>query len=265
MSVALRAVLLIDGVGNNMKMFKITALVSAAMLAAPAAMASSVLIDDFSIFQTAADIPAVPGENQSLEINAGLFGGSRFFEVFNTSTPPGAGGATLTSTGNGLPAGQQQIPENTLVFSTDTSQTAIATVIYDGRTTLNQAGSTFAPFDLTNGGLNDQFFFELVQDTPNFDGSTFVTTVTDTDSSATFVENLDATFSPFTAFSNFGGIDFSEVTSLAFSFNTNNLTGFDGGISSISAVPLPASILLLLGGLGGLAGVSSVSKRRRKA
>lgn len=248
-----------------MKILKLSAVMGAAMLAAPTAMASSILIDDFSVFQTAADIPSAPGGETSLATGAGLFGGSRFFEVENTSTPAGAGGATLTSTGNGLPIGQQQIPENTLIFSTDTSQTAIATVIYDGRVDADTP-ATFAAEDLTNGGVNTKFFFDLVEDTPNFVGATFTTTVTDaSNNTATFVELLDADFSEFTSFSNFGGIDFTQVTSLTFSFDTNALAGFDGGISSISAVPLPLSAFLLLGGLGGLVGVSTVSKRRRRA
>ncbi len=61
--------------------------------------------------------------------------------------------------------------------------------------------------------------------------------------------------------------DFTSVASLSFTFNgpITDPTTFDGSISSISAVPLPLSALLLLGGLGGLAGTSVMSKRRRKA
>ncbi len=263
MSVALPAELLIDGVGNNMKMFKIAALVSASILAAPAAMAASVLIDDFSVFQEAADQATAQTGSPTLVVDASLFGGSRFFEVTNT-TPGGggSGGTILTSTGNNQAF--QQTPENTLKYANDPGQTGIATVIYDGRNALN-VGATFAPFDLTDGGTNTKFFFDLVEDTPNFAGATFTTTVTDTNGSATFVELLDNNFSEFTEFSSFAGINFAEVTSLAFTFNTNALAGFDANLASISAVPLPASILLLLGGLGGLAGVSTVSKRRRKA
>lgn len=246
-----------------MKILKLSAVMGAAMLAAPTAMASSILIDDFSVFQEAADLPTATAGSPTLVVNAGLFGGSRFFSVQNTSGG-GSGGTELVSTGNGQAF--QQTPENTLVFTNDTSQTGVATVIYDGRTTLNQVGSTFAATDLTNGGVNTKFFFDLVEDTPNFVGASFTTTVTDgNNNSSTFVEQLDLGFSEFTEFSSFGGIDFTQVTSLAFTFDTNTLAGFDGGISSISVVPLPLSAFLLLGGLGGLVGVSTVSKRRRRA
>lgn len=268
------------------KLVKISALLSASLLAAPTAMAAPILIDDFDIFQSVVDAP-FPGEvNASVVVNATLFGGSRFLQVANT--PAGGGdGSTLRSTGVGNTP--QVTPASSLSFTTLNGNSGIARVVYDGRTnTANPtaAGPGFAPLDLSDGGSNASFFFNVLTDTSNLNGAVFTTTVTSSlligdlpgladDFSATFSEILDpATFSPFTGFSNFAGVDFTRVTSLAFELDSTNVidpitglpnNGFDAGIGSFSAIPLPMTALLLLGGLGGLAGVSSFSKRRRKA
>ncbi len=239
------------------------------MLAAPAAMAAPILIDDFTVDQVAgagfAGGPADSIGSPSLKTGIGPLNLSRTFEVINTTPSPIPGesndGSVLRSTGSlgGFP------PPNTLTLNNGNLQTSIASVIYDGRTDVNTPLPLVPTIDLVGTG-NNAFFFELPTTfTPNLNGTTFVTTVTDLDSSATFTEELDVTFNPLTLFSSFAGIDFTQVRSLQFTFNTNELAGFQGELASISAVPLPASILLLLGGLGGLVGVSSVSKRRRKA
>lgn len=255
-----------------MTFLKATAAASALALMASAATASTILIDDFDVFQTATDIPTnVPAVgNTSQTTGIGVFNLSRYFSVENTTGSlggapgaPGSGGTTLTSTSSGQL--DQLTPLNTLVFSNDPGQSGIATIVYDGRVSGDDIVPLTTPIDLVGSGGNELFFFELLTDTPNFGGTTFTTTVTDSNSSATVVEILGPGFSPTTAFSLFGGIDFTDVTSLAFTFNTNELAGFDGALGSISVIPLPLSALLLLGGLGGLAGVSVASKRRRKS
>ncbi len=283
-------------VGNKMNFMKISALVGATILAAPPAMAASIMIDDFTVFQRAADLTTadvIPGtpptvfivEPSSIAVDASLFGGSRVFQIENTTPPPSgpsSGGLDLVSTADSPtnPSLPTFNPANVLQLNASAGQVGSATVIYDGRATLAETGSTFGMVqDLTDGGLNDRFFFDLVEDTLNFPGATFTTTVTSlntmgADFEASLVEDLDQTFSPFTTFASFldplnplsnPNIDFSKVTSLAFSFNTSGVAAFDQSIRSVSVVPLPLSALLLLGGLGGLASVSVVSKRRRKA
>lgn len=237
-----------------MKFLKVTALVGASMIAAPAAMASTIMIDDFDVFQRVQDVPNGGFSNNDLITGqATIFGGSRELSVTttpNNGTQP-IGGSVLESTGaGGLPV------SDALTFSNSSGQTGLATVVYDG----NGGGLG----DLTNGGLLTKFFFEVLS--ADISGTIFTTTVVSNTGTGTFTENVGATFNPFLEFSeaDFAGVNFGNVTSLTFTFNSNGVDSFDGTLGSISIVPLPLSALLLLGGLGGLAGASSVSKRRRK-
>lgn len=239
-----------------MNILKVTALVGASMLVAPTAMAASILIDDFTVFQEVFDDPDVgDGEvnTSTVGFDASIRGGFRTLTVL--TIPDGLGGSSLMSTGN---SGTN--PPNSLNFSNGGSQRGVATVTYDG-------GLTGDLGDLTGGGLLDSFFFEVLD--ADLAGTVFRTTVVDGDGdSSTFTENIaiDGTFDPFTRFSSFDSdINFADVASLTFQFDTLDVTNFDGTLGSVSVVPLPASILFLLGGLGGLVGVSAASKRRRKA
>ncbi len=235
-----------------MKILKISALIGATMLAAPTAMASSILIDTFDVFQEVVDVPTGTDVNSSqVGPEASILGGFRTLTVM--TDPVGNEGSILRSTG----AASGFNPPNALTFSNASGQRGVATVVYDG----NGAGLG----DLTGpSGLLDSFFFEVLD--ADLAGTVFRTTVVSGANSSTFSENFDATFDPFTRFSSFDPIiDFTNVASLTFEFDTQGIANFDGALGSISVVPLPASILFLLGGLGGLAGVSAASKRRRKA
>ncbi len=245
--------------GNDMNFLKISALVGASMLAAPTAMAASILIDDFTDVQEVRSTP--DGGFNEVDTLGGLSvrGG---FRTLSVSTDPQNGGGTAPPAGSVLKStGFQGIPgqaDNVLRFSNQDQQRGIASVTY------GIAAGGAALGDLTLGGVLDKFFFEVLS--ADLTGTMFSTQVTDGGGGTdTFNEFLDATFNPFTNFSEFSGVDFGDVASLTFTFNTLQIESFDGSLGSISVVPLPASILFLLGGLGGLAGVSTVSKRRRKA
>lgn len=237
-------------------MKKFTATVSAAALVAltaPAGMASSILIDDFSTFQRVVDVPFAAGEeNTNDEPGIGDFGALRTMTIASSG---GNQASSLTSTGSS----SGFTPPNVLQIANSPTASSVATVSYDF------AGP---PVDLTMSGTNNKFFFEFPLVNP-FDllGSKLTTTVHYFDGvntvSSSVTEDLDEFTSPFTNFSAFSvGTDFENVTSLAFSFDA--VTDFDGTLNSISVVPLPASALLLLGGLGGLAGLGATRRRRRK-
>jgi len=252
-----------------MNMLKISALVGASMLVAPTAMAKSILIDDFDVFQQVADAPTV-GLSASDDIvgQATILGEARRLET--TNVPGGLGGSSLISTG-----GSGFLPANSLRFNVDSGE-GTATVTYGIEAGGNALG------DLTLGGVLDRFLFsDIVGDLA---GASLLSTMTSTTNDVfSFLEPLAPGVASTTKFSGFSlngdGVtfatltDFSSVASLSFKFtgpkddpNTpNNEATFDGSISKLSVVPLPASILFLLGGLGGLAGVSAASKRRRKA
>lgn len=234
-------------------MKKFTTAVSAAALVAltaPAGMAASIMIDDFNTFQQVADSPILPGITSSSTIPAGdVLGGDRTFTVStNPSNPPLTNfGSSLTSTG---------LPESRLIFNNNDGQQGVATVDYGIAAGGDALGNLI-------DGTNDKFFFDVLSgDLP---GAFFSATVTDIfANSFTVTELLVPGFSEFQAFSDFIGVDFTNVASLSFSLDSNGVDSFDGSIGSISAVPLPASALLLLGGLGGFAGLTAANRRRRR-
>lgn len=236
--------------GFNMKLMKISALAGAAMLVSSPAMSMAILIDDFDAFQEVVDVPVLPQVSTSTLVDGSIFGGSRTLTV--ATDPSSISGSVLRSTGT--PSGFN--PPSALTFSNGALQRGVATVEYNG----NGAGLG----DLTNGGLLDRFFFEVLF--ADLAGTELQTTVVDGDGdSDTFIETFDAGFDPFTRFSSFdAAVDFDDVASLSFVFDTVDVASFDGALGSISVVPLPASVLFLIGGLGGLAGVSTVANRRRR-
>ncbi|MCX7567498.1 VPLPA-CTERM sorting domain-containing protein [Sulfitobacter sp. F26169L] len=236
-----------------MKFFNSALAAGIVAFSASAATAATVMIDDFNAQQYVEDVPRATETNISTLATATVLGGSRTMSVStspNNGTNPIAG-STLESTGAaGFPA------PSVLKFANDTFQRGLATVVY------GLAAGGVALGDLTDGGLNDKFFFEVVSgDLP---GTVYTATVEDTlANSHTVTELLVPGFSPFQAFSDFVGVDLSSVASLTFTLDSNGVEAFDGAIGSVSAVPVPAAGLLLLGGLGGLAAVGR--RRRRKS
>lgn len=232
-----------------MNMFKVTLAAGAVALTASSATAATIMIDSFETFQQVADSPVPPTAPSTSTILAGdVLGGSRTLTVSTSPiNPPSTNfGSSLTSTGD--PA------DSRLIFNNNDGQQGVATVIYG----VDAGGVALG--DLTDSGTNDKFFFEVLSgDLP---GSFFSATVEDIFANVfTVTELLVPGFSPFQDFADFIGVDFENVASLTFKLDSNGVDSFDGSIGSISAVPLPASALLLLGGIGGLAAFG----RRRKS
>ncbi len=265
-----------------MKMLKLSALVGATMLVAPSAMAATILIDDFDVFQRVVDDPDGLFPNQSsvggigVDAENSILGGARELEV-EVNPSPSTGSVTLTSTsvvGSG-PAGTTFTPSQVLRFNVQDGR-GTATVTYG----IAAGGSSLG--DLTDNETNNKFLFDGI--VGDLAGTALTSSITTGGGDVfSFLEPLSPNPSATTSFFDFSldglGVtfatlnDFKDVASLSFTFlgpeddpNTPNAENtFDGRISSLSVVPLPASILFLLGGLGGLAGVSAAAKRRRKA
>jgi hypothetical protein len=227
-------------------------------LTAPAVTAAT-LIDDFTTFQRVRDTPTVDPTASNIVAPEAIGG----WRSMNVSTSPQ--NAPTTDGATTLRAGPTTVrPDGILSFSNEDGHTGIGTIVYNANGAGLDDGVGLPGYDLTSGGIDDRFFFAL----NSFDisgAANFVMTVEDTGGGlGTFTELLDVTFDPFLRFSEVVGVvDFTKVSSLTFRIESTT-DSFDGSISSISVVPLPASALLLLGGLGGFAGMSAAARRRRR-
>ena len=276
----------------NMKISLTLAVLTA--FAAPAAMASSIVVDDFttagSVFSNLQGNPAT-----DTVIGAGILGGQRY--MWASTDGAGAGGTTLE-----VIAGSGEV-----LFSNQTNATGQAVLVYDGgglvksnqAFTFNSVPAVTADFpnpttaiialDTSGlGGVNllltgSTATSALDFDVNSFDAADLGGLPTSLDfrayawdtagNVATYFENLSNPF-PFSIVTfdtklrlnefTFGAaFDWTSIGALAFS--VESLTPeFDGALGSISVVPLPASAFLLLGSLGGLFGMSSAAKRRRR-
>ena len=247
------------------------------LLSATTAMASPILIDDFSAPGTV--IAILQGNPVELDVaDAGILGGTRGMHVStdNGSAPFGTGFSAIGG-------------DNGINFSNDAAATGQAVLVYDG----GGAGVGFdfgfasAPtniVDVDTTGLGGVDFLEgnaVTTRAIEFSGSNFGPT--DVANFQAFAWDLDGdvvSFSeaiglmPFTAtlglseFALFDGggdgiFDWENVGAIAFTIESIT-ENFDGTLGSISVVPLPASALFLLGSMGGLAGGLSLTKRRRR-
>ncbi len=231
-----------------MNILKTTLTAGVIAFSAQVAVAGAILIDDFSVYQQVVDAPNVGDVNTSTFGGIGDLGADRTMSI--ATSGGGLDASTFTSTGaSGV------LPPNALTLANDPGQASTATLVYD-------FGGTV---DLTMMGGNYAFFFEFPGGVLGGDvvGTTFSTTVNSASGSGTETEALTPATSQFTTFDNadFAGVDFENVTSLVFTFNS--VPNFDGSLLSISAVPLPASALLLLFGVGGIGAVGA--RRRRRA
>lgn len=249
---------------------------TASMVAVPAAMASTITVDDFSVSQLVADEPGT-GVNESV-VTGDMIGGTRFMKVSNNTGA--TGGTTLNSEG-GL-----------LTFNNNSGTDGFGYVVYDGTTDRDDASDTSIGVGVNILGLNEDILLRSVSETFfSFDLSEFDNDIGSTALFSAFAWDREGKFAEFNEIvgggfdvsarlflSEFTGdaIDWTQVGALAFKIDSRegvfNETpygelNFDAtvGPTTISAIPLPASVLLLLSGLGGFAGISVASRRRKKA
>lgn len=172
---------------------------------------------------------------------------------------------------NSLGGGDSSSTSDTFTYdgnlSFETSNSNNSTTIENW---LNTGSGTFTGLDTTLAGLT--------LSTPNINDSTATTTFFKFEKTISgpvteFVVHHDDGMNIFDDGSLLGG-DNGPTTK-----TTTAVSGFDGGkfeliyaatngdpsVLEVSAVPLPASALLLLGGLGGLGGVSALRRRKRAA
>lgn len=211
-------------------MMKTVILATAFGMAAAAASAATISIDDFSTAQ--GPVTATPGTTVS----------------DTQAVPSGAlGDRTLTATGLGSSSQNTSgfitgPAVNALGVSNDFFSQGVVEVSYD-----------LAGFDLGDGGTNDTILIGVQAIDLNALFSVSVNGV----SSSSGVTNAGAlNFS----FSDFAGVDFSSVDTLSFSVDSNGTDAVDSvftfiGVDDLVAnpvatVPLPAGAPLLLGALG---------------
>lgn len=260
----------------------LTAGIAASMMSMSAASASTV-IDDFTDLQSVADLPTI-GVNSSTAAG-GMIGGFRYLEADNRD---GFNNGTSLNSQNGF-----------LTFNNSSLTSGIGYIVYDGTpaadrpalatdnsigTGVNTGG--LGGLDLVQGSESKTFFsFDLSGFNPGSGGSSALFSAFAWDTSgnrADFFEIVGASdISPNLFLDEFGGasIDWTQVGALAFSIDSRPTpagsspvgvefggANFDGAVGAItiSAVPLPASVLMLLAGLGGFAGLSAFAARRRE-
>ncbi|MEM6971827.1 MAG: VPLPA-CTERM sorting domain-containing protein [Pseudomonadota bacterium] len=204
--------------------------------------AAVTLIDDFSgAVQQTSDAVAegTPTASSSGVVNPS---GSPFTtREITTSKTGGATNASVT-------AGVNSFDLEFFTISSLPTVSSITSLLYTG-----------SGVDLSGGGLNDVFIVNVFDSDVAFDiDVTFtdgVNTDTETISVTGPLSNDTITFS----FADFGGVDFSSIAGLSLVIASASaldaqftlLTTIDS--TPPSAVPLPATALLLMAGLGGLA------------
>lgn len=224
----------------NMK-FLATSAAAAALLAAPA-MAATFTLDSFVTEQVAQADPAMT----STTVGGTYAAASREFAV-DATVQENSGSNLVAST-------KLESFGGILSFSTNSSIRGSAQLTYNTVNLMNTREKGF-------------FTFNVVPNT--FDGdAVFTVAGTDTNGDTiSYSENLLSGFNPVLRFNEFtfgasDAFDFNNVAALSFKIDSTTTRGnVDGQLASIevSAVPVPAAGLMLLGALGGAAAL-----RRRK-
>ncbi len=206
--------------------------------------AATLIVDSFDTNQSVGD----PNGVSTSSVVGGMIGGTRTLDVVNT-----AGSADNATT--------LDVAASQLFFSNKAGAEGIGTLFYNGGGF--GLGSLLAGSNTVSKSFIN-FAVAFFDNDSNVDIT--VNGIDGNGGTISYFENVKGTgFSPNLRFKDFAGFmnfDFTDVASLEFIVSTDGLgPNIDGAINaiSISAVPLPASSLLLLGGLGGL-----MAMRRRK-
>lgn len=151
---------------------------------------------------------------------------------------------------------------NVLVFNENNFAYGSVAVVYDGIDGSSETNfSGLGSFDLTEGGLNDQFwirggadiaggFFTLSVFSSSNDYSTLTWAVPGSLGNDFFI--------PFSGMTNFGsGADFMDVNAIVFEMNGLGQAGLDIGISIFAVIPEP----LVLWPLSALAAIALLRRR----
>jgi hypothetical protein len=218
------------------------AAIAAFSFSAMQATAASFMLDDFTTSQVISADPPL-STNVLGGAGTGIAAESRDLFADNTlaSVNQNSTGVTSIESGGGF-----------LTFNNETGARGIGTITYNNFDLFYNVDEGFFVFDVVAGGFDGNAVFSV-------DGKD------DNDKMISYSESLTGGFSPILRFSVLTGsasFDFRNVAYLTFSIDSTTTAGsIDGALRGIevSAVPLPASSLLLLGGLGGL-----MAMRRRK-
>lgn len=233
-----------------MSTFNILAAVSAASLSvalcSAASAATVVTIDTFDVTSRAVDDAAGSFPSAEQVSGGSILGGFRDAqainddgEIFGTQAQANSGDSGFLSVSN----------------SAGTSGTGIFT--WDG----DDSPTSVTPFGLGGVdlflGSNDSFAFDVISIDAPFQ---FSLQVWDNDSSSTALRTFlvsDLGLTKYILFSEFSGIDFTNVGAIQMSLSGGDnsdieINEFSATIVPPAAVPLPASIPLILMGLGAL-------------
>lgn len=205
---------------------------------ATSALAATITIDSFAT--NSGPVSATDGMTAVEETAAPeALGGFRYIEVGGDAVSPDE---TVGAVNQGE-----------LTFSNDSGVQGTMDVTYDGFADTGLGG-----VDLTDGGMNDAFAFDLTTDVPiSYSISVYDTfgasAMSPSTTSSAFVADQPILIS----FADFAGVDLSSVNSIILSLiDTTTDFAADVAIDDFASVdttpqvPVPASALLLAGGLG---------------
>lgn len=252
--------------------------VTALLVGASAASAMTVTVDDFTDDQFVQDLPGTL-VNSSV-IVGGMLGGTRYLEVENA---------------DGVTAGTQlNSTLGSISFNNAAGTSGIGYIIYDG--TSDRSGVTdpgigvgvnttgLGGLDIVAGpSIAETFFsFDLSDFNPGSGGSTALFSAFAYDmfgNVGQFDEIVGAAdispILPLSAFS--GSVDWTNLGAIGFTIDSRSgidpVLGefgginFDGKVGSITvnAVPLPASVLMLLSGVGAVGGVGFLRRKKSRS
>mgnify|MGYP006282768485 FL=1 len=234
--------------------------VLAAAFAVVGGLASALTIDTFDADQLVGSANGISVAEASSVTGSGILGGVR--DMVATSD-------TVSST---LPNAVGEAAGGLLTFSNDANTTGTLRVVYDGDSDPNVLDTDgLGAFDFTSGLTKDAIALDLVfLDLTDLElHMTVYSSVGGSTQSSSVIKTFDTQAPPglrktvpFATFT--GTADFTQVSAFEFTLTGPDIDAVDAQIDfigTVSTVPVPAALPLLLAGFGGLALV----KRRQRA